>query len=46
MKFDILTIATLIFTVGVLVSSIGFEDVFASDDVAPPSALQQGVPIH
>jgi hypothetical protein len=46
MKFDVLTIATLIFTLGVLVSSIGFEDVFASDNSQAPTALQQGIPLR
>ena len=42
MKPDILTLAVLVFCVGVLVSSIGLTDAFQSEPT-PPAALQQGI---
>ncbi|MBB3062118.1 MULTISPECIES: hypothetical protein [Microbulbifer] len=43
MKPDALTIAVVVFVAGVLLSSAGLTEVFASDDPEPPAALQQGV---
>lgn len=44
MKNDILTIAVVVFFVGVLVSSVGFSKVFeAEEKQEAPSALHQGV---
>ncbi|MFC6633319.1 MULTISPECIES: hypothetical protein [Microbulbifer] len=42
MKPDALTIAVVVFVAGVLLSSTGLTEVFASDP-EPPAALQQGV---
>lgn len=44
MKPDILSIAVLVFALGVLASSVNATDAFKSDTVAP-AALQQGVNI-
>ncbi|WP_460231015.1 hypothetical protein [Aurantivibrio plasticivorans] len=47
MKNDILTIAVIVFFVGVLVSSVGFSDVFESEkEQHTPSALHQGVTLR
>ena len=44
MKNDILTIAVIVFFVGVLISSVGFSNPFAAgEQEAAPSALHQGV---
>ncbi len=44
MKPDVLTITALVFVVGVLISSLGITDDLSNpEDVAPPSALQQGI---
>ncbi|MGL6160025.1 hypothetical protein [Microbulbifer sp.] len=43
MKPDALTIAVIVFVAGVLLSSAGLTEVFASEDPEPPAALQQGV---
>ena len=43
MKFDILTIAAAIFTLGVLVTSLDLQDAFAGEAQAP-TALHQGIP--
>lgn len=46
MKKDVLTIATVVFFIGVLVSSVGFTDVFKKDEPEAPPALQQGVTLR
>jgi len=47
MKPDVLTITTIIFIVGVLISSLGItEELDSKDPVAPPSALQQGITLN
>ncbi len=43
MKADVLTLAVVIFVVGILVSGFGLTEVFKADEEAPPAALQQGV---
>ncbi|MFT5082301.1 MAG: hypothetical protein ACI9Y1_000325 [Lentisphaeria bacterium] len=44
MKADVLTLAALVFIVGLLASSIGSSGVFEStEEQVAPSALQQGV---
>ncbi|WP_237057253.1 hypothetical protein [Microbulbifer sediminum] len=44
MKPDALTIAVVVFVAGVLLSSTGLTEVFASEEEPePPAALQQGV---
>lgn len=43
MKADVLTLAAIVFVVGMLVSGLGITDVFDSEVAAPPAALQQGV---
>lgn len=44
MKTDVLTIAAIIFLVGVLVSSLGITEGFdAESESAPQAELQQGV---
>lgn len=43
MKTDVLTVAALVFVVGMLASSLGITDVFQEEPVPPPAALQQGV---
>ncbi len=45
MKTDVMSIAVVVFFVGVLVSSVGFTDVFQSEP-EPPTALQQGIAIR
>jgi len=42
MKTDIVTVAVLVFCVGVLVSSVSASGIFDQDAPAP-SALQQGI---
>ncbi|BBM01659.1 MULTISPECIES: hypothetical protein [Microbulbifer] len=42
MKADALTIAVVVFVAGVLLSTSGLTEVFASES-EPPAALQQGV---
>lgn len=42
MKTDVLTLAALVFIVGLLASSFGVTDVFKGDQ-SPVGALQQGV---
>lgn len=46
MKTDVLTIAALVFVVGLLVSSLISSDVFKTSDAEPPAELQQGVALH
>lgn len=47
MKFDVLTVTALLFIVGVLMSSLGItEDLVSQSNMAPPSALQQGISTH
>lgn len=46
MKNDVLTIAVIVFFVGVLVSSVGFSNVFESEEQETPSALHQGVTLR
>lgn len=43
MKADVLTLAAIVFVVGMLVSGLGITDVFDSEVATPPAALQQGV---
>lgn len=43
MKADVLTLAVVIFVVGILVSGLGLTEVFKSEEQTPPTALQQGV---
>ncbi len=43
MKADVLTLAVVIFVVGILVSSFGLTEVFEAEKDTPPAALQQGV---
>lgn len=44
MKADVLTLAVVIFLVGVLVSGLGLTDVFNENKMSEPSAaLQQGL---
>ncbi|MGH1471880.1 MAG: hypothetical protein ACRBCS_11845 [Cellvibrionaceae bacterium] len=43
MKNDILTIAVIVFFVGVLISSVGFSNPFQTDKQEAPSALHQGI---
>ncbi len=46
MKTDVLTLAALVFVVGLLVSSLIPADVFESSTQEPPAELQQGVAIN
>lgn len=46
MKTDALTIAVVIFVVGILASGLGLADVFEADDTKPPAALHQGVAVR
>ncbi len=46
MKNDVLTIAIVVFFIGVLASSVGLSDVFADDEAEVPPALQQGVTLR
>ena len=46
MKADVLTIAALVFVVGLLASSFSTSDYFASEPEEAPAALQQGVAIR
>lgn len=46
MKNDILTIAIIVFVVGVLASSVGLSDVFGADEQQVPTALHQGVTLR
>lgn len=43
MKSDVLTLAAVVFVLGMVVSGLGITDVFESEAAAPPAALQQGV---
>lgn len=43
MKSDVLTLAAIVFVVGLAVSGFGIMDVFEPEVSAPPAALQQGV---
>lgn len=43
MKSDVLTLAAVVFVVGLVVSGFGIMDVFESEVAVPPAALQQGV---
>lgn len=43
MKADVLTLAAIVFVVGMLASGLGITEVFESELSAPPAALQQGV---
>lgn len=45
MKSDVLTLAAVVFIIGMLVSSLGMKEVFQSEVSEPPAALQQGVVI-
>lgn len=46
MKNDVLTIAIVVFVVGVLASSVGLSDVFQADEQDVPAALHQGVTLR
>lgn len=46
MKTDALTIAVVIFVVGILASGLGLADVFDAKESAPPAALHQGVAVR
>jgi hypothetical protein len=46
MKNDVLTIAIVVFFIGVLVSSVGLSGVFESEEPEVPTALQQGVTLR
>jgi hypothetical protein len=47
MKPDVLTITTIIFIVGVLISSLGItEELDSEEPSTPPSALQQGIAVN
>jgi hypothetical protein len=43
MKSDVLTLAAIVFVVGMVVSGFGVMEVFEPEVSAPPAALQQGV---
>ncbi len=43
MKSDVLTLAAVVFIVGMIVSSFGITEVFQSEASEPPAALHQGV---
>lgn len=43
MKSDVLTLAAIVFVLGMVVSGLGITDVFKPEMSAPPAALQQGV---
>ena len=45
MKFDAMSLAAAIFVLGVLLSSISLDEVFASEP-NQPQALQQGVALR
>ena len=45
MKTDILTVAAVVFVIGVLVTSIVGSDIF-NNEQEPPAALQQGIAIR
>jgi len=42
MKTDVLTLAALVFVVGLLLSTISVSDIFDSGEKETPVALQQG----
>lgn len=42
MKNDVLTLAAVVFLIGVLASSVAASDMFKSE-IAPPAQLHQGV---
>lgn len=46
MKNDILTIAIVVFVVGVLASSVGLSNVFEAEEQDVPTALHQGVTLR
>ncbi|MEX1033615.1 MAG: hypothetical protein WDZ30_09665 [Cellvibrionaceae bacterium] len=46
MKNDILTIAIVVFVVGVLASSVGLSSVFEAEKQEAPTALHQGVTLR
>ena len=47
MKNDVLTIAIVVFFIGVLISSVGLSNVFEDKEPeTPPSALQQGLTLR
>lgn len=43
MKNDVLTIAVIVFFVGVLISSVGFSNPFNAEKSETPSALHHGI---
>ena len=45
MKADVLTLAAIVFVVGLLISAFGGTKVFDEEPPAPP-ALQQGIAIN
>lgn len=46
MKNDVLTIAIVVFFIGVLVSSVGLSEVFSDNEPEETPALQQGVTLR
>jgi len=42
MKADVLTLAALVFVVGVILSSVTALDLFASEEAEVPTELQRG----
>ncbi len=46
MKPDVLTITAIVFVVGVLISNLGITEDLQENDIAPPSALQQGITVR
>lgn len=42
MKTDVLTMAALVFIIGLLLSSISFSEIFDPSEDDAPTALQQG----
>ena len=45
MKLDVMSLAAVALLIGVVLSAVSIEDVFA-DDREPPSALQQGIALR
>ncbi len=45
-KSDVMTLAIIVFLVGVLASSVGFTGVFGGSQDVPPAALQQGITLQ
>ena len=43
MKADVLTVAAIVFVVGMLASSLGITDVFETEVAEPQAELHQGI---